>query len=984
MDNKKRIVNLEYFKEMLHICPRLPGQTFNGLLFEEEILAFLRFLKHSGEIRKLTDVNINKLHQPWRSFAAVINKCLVGNVQFGAMLLVELTNEDIKNSEAYKEYYAIALGAAPPKTKASVRKTKSSSDTTITPPTIAGIRISTSAKGKQPAKSSKEKGLTVLSEVAMTKAKQMKLAMIRSMQKTHISQASGSGADEGTGSIPRVLDVPTDESDEEISWKSSDDDELDERSDDQDDDDDDDQYDDDQDDNDNDQDTDNDGDNFVHPKLSIHEKEAKDEESFDPIVQTPKNYDDEGNDNASLGMNVGGEEGHDAEDDDEELYIDVNINLEGRDVQMIDVHITQEFEDTHVTLTPVNPDGQQQIALTAPTLPPLTIPTISQVTQAPTPPTITPSTFLQDLPNFGSLFGFDHRLKTLEVNFSKFVQTNQFAGAVSFIPGIVKRYMDQRMNEAIKIIKEKIKEQVKVQVSKILPNIKKTMNEQLEAKVLTRSSNSSNTSYAVAADLSEMELKKILIEKMESNKSIHRSDEQRNLYKALVDAYECNKILLYTYRDTVTLKRRRDDADKDEEPSAGSDQGFKRRREGKEAESTSAPKEKATKTFGKSTQGSKSYHKTASESAPAGEPMQTTQDLEEPSHQEFKTGDADDQPIAEASQQPECDLAKQAYSRSSFNEPMDTHVDFSAFLMNRLKVDTLTPKLLAGPTYELMKGLCKSLVELEFFLKEPLPLIPNSQGRRVISFDHFLNNDLEYLRGGASNRKYTTSVTKTKAAYYGHIKWIEDLVPRTMWSQEPVGYDKYALWGISHWGSLNGMITSIWIGSRLRKANKSHGRRTLSFQRLSKNVYKKHRHSTTYEKSSTRCRKLLKKLNLTKPNTYHFNLKHKKSYTAYSNPRGFIYQNKDKQNRLMQINELHKFSDGTLNDVRTPLDDCLKGIRMKYLPRAIWRKSDKERAAAMIQAIDKKLKMRRIMRSLEKFVGGRLYEGDFRMLQRTI
>nr|GFC17257.1 hypothetical protein [Tanacetum cinerariifolium] len=38
-------------------------------------------------------------------------------------------------------------------------------------------------------------------------------------------------------------------------------------------------------------------------------------------------------------------------------------------------------------------------------------------------------------------------------------------------------------------------------------------------------------------------------------------------------------------------------------------------------------------------------------------------------------------------------------------------------------------------------------------------------------------NDLEYLRGGASSRKYTTSMTKTKAADYGHIKWIEDLVP---------------------------------------------------------------------------------------------------------------------------------------------------------------------------------------------------------------
>nr|GEZ05557.1 hypothetical protein [Tanacetum cinerariifolium] len=60
-------------------------------------------------------------------------------------------------------------------------------------------------------------------------------------------------------------------------------------------------------------------------------------------------------------------------------------------------------------------------------------------------------------------------------------------------------------------------------------------------------------------------------------------------------------------------------------------------------------------------------------------------------------------------------------------------------------------------------------------LLKPLPLIPNSRGRRVMPFDHFINNDLEYLRGGASSRKYTTSVTKTKAADYGHIKWIEDL-----------------------------------------------------------------------------------------------------------------------------------------------------------------------------------------------------------------
>nr|GFA12403.1 hypothetical protein [Tanacetum cinerariifolium] len=99
-----------------------------------------------------------------------------------------------------------------------------------------------------------------------------------------------------------------------------------------------------------------------------------------------------------------------------------------------------------------------------------------------------------------------------------------------------------------------------------------------------------------------------------------------------------------------------------------------------------------------------------------------------------------------------------------------------------------------------------------------------------------------------------------------------------------------------------------------------------------------------------------KKLNLTRPDTYCSDLKRKEAYIAYSNLRGFIYQNKDKQNRLMRIDELHKFSDGMLTDVHTALDDRLKGIRMKYLPQTIWRKSDKETATVMIQAIDKQLK----------------------------
>nr|GFB51352.1 hypothetical protein [Tanacetum cinerariifolium] len=99
--------------------------------------------------------------------------------KFSTILPVELTNEDIRNSTAYKEYYAIASGAIPPKIKASVRNTQSSSDTTMPPQVAKGKRLQTlekvdkPAKGKQLVKSSKAKCLTVLFEVALTEAKQI-------------------------------------------------------------------------------------------------------------------------------------------------------------------------------------------------------------------------------------------------------------------------------------------------------------------------------------------------------------------------------------------------------------------------------------------------------------------------------------------------------------------------------------------------------------------------------------------------------------------------------------------------------------------------------------------------------------------------------------------------------------------------------------------------------------------------------------------
>ncbi|GJX97651.1 hypothetical protein Tco_0353449 [Tanacetum coccineum] len=265
---------------------------------------------------------------------------------YGAILPDELTNEAIKYSESYKEYYAIASGAEPPRTKASVKKKQAASDTTKTPSIAKGKRLKTSAKAvkpakkKQRAKTSKAKILTVLSEVALTEAEQMKLDTKRSLIETHSSHASSSCTDEGTGIIPGVPDVPTYGSDDEkISWKSSDEEDDDEVTLNEDDDDFDENDDDDDDDNDEDDDDADNQDAENQDDFSTHDKE----DSFDPWVQTPSRVEstnDEDSDEEIQDTNVEGDKMNEEETNEEAkvdtLYRDVNVNLEGRDTEMTD------------------------------------------------------------------------------------------------------------------------------------------------------------------------------------------------------------------------------------------------------------------------------------------------------------------------------------------------------------------------------------------------------------------------------------------------------------------------------------------------------------------------------------------------------------------------------------------------------------------------------------------------------------------------
>ncbi|GJW85865.1 hypothetical protein Tco_0159010 [Tanacetum coccineum] len=127
-----------------------------------------------------------------------------------------------------------------------------------------------------------------------------------------------------------------------------------------------------------------------------------------------------------------------------------------------------------------------------------------------------------------------------------------------------------------------------------------------------------------------------------------------------------------------------------------------------------------------------------------------------------------------------------------------------------------------------------------------------------------------------------------------------------------------------------------------------------------------------------------KKINITKPDTTRPDLRKRHPYTPYKDPQGFIYVNDYKRNRLMRSDELYKFSDGTLTRLLSSLEDITKNIDIEYLPKRRWSTLEKKRTHFMIKDINKLLKERRMMRCLEKFVGGRLYGTDLGLLQRTI
>ncbi|GJW97295.1 hypothetical protein Tco_0179103 [Tanacetum coccineum] len=709
---------------------------------------------------------------------------------YGAILPDSLTSPEMKETKAYKTY----LVSTEEPTGKSKRVKRPAKKTTKAPARGVVIRETHEIpvfKKKEKVDVTRGKGIELLSQVALKEDAQFKEVQRKSKRDFHKTRPSGSGAikiipsvtSEGTGVKLGVPDVTEEESSksEAESWG-------------------------------------NDEDDSNNEQDSSGEDSDQKNDMKDELVKPPSNDSDD-EDETKITDKAEGDEDKEMDYTTSQVYDDVDMRLnepvdtdkgfvqeEGTDAVMtnknevpvtssshssdlaakflnfldiphtdaeivspMDVHVHHEVpsKQTPTLLTvPVSviPDSSLVYSTVILQSLPSFTPPLQQSTS--TPPSITkvinpPSTLL----DFTSVFQFNNKVTTLEKEVPKIKKDPLHTQVIALVDDHLDTRLgatrDEFMNFLSASLTARITEQVKNQLPQILPG------------------EVSNFAPSV-------------IQKM-----VQESLEDRS----------------------------RKDKDKDEYPSAGSDRGLKKRKTSKDAKPTKGPKAKELE--------SGSSKDTKSQSKSFGKYVQLEElefkviDSDMLQDQEENQGKDDEEPKEKTPQQGQNQswLMNLASSTGkppkTFDELMSTPIDFSAFIMNGLKINNLTQETLLGPAFRLLKGTHSNYAELEydfeecykalseklnwenpeggdypFDLTKPLPLVM-SRNRQKVPVDYFFNNDLKYLQGGILTRTYTTSLRKTKAVQYD-LPSIEDMVP-IIWSPVKVAYDKHALWGISHW-----------------------------------------------------------------------------------------------------------------------------------------------------------------------------------------
>nr|GEV05767.1 hypothetical protein [Tanacetum cinerariifolium] len=850
-------------------------------------------------------------------------------------------------------------------------------------------------KKKQPAKMPKAKGLAVLSKVALTKVEQLKLDTKRS--KTYFHSSHTSGSSNGVNTRSKVPGDSKDEDDVNDSDNISDEGDNDNDGNNVNDGDDDDANDDDkqESDDDNDDNNGNDGDDDandddkqesddkndddeeIDKEEKINDEETMDEEEDDEVtkelyddvnvnlenedtdqgdskdeddVNDSDNISDEG-DNDNDGNNVNDGDDDDANDDDKQESDDKNDDDEETDSDRtksdkIKIYVlnqsTTEFYaeeeekiDDEETIDEEEYDESRFKQEEEDAHVTLTHVIDTQKTGGPTQSSSVSSDLTRKLLNIDNPSPANNEIASL---------MDTTAHHATVIPEITSNFT----------------------ITTPPPPLFLNPLSQQAVPTLTQTASEATTSLptlpdfaSAAATLSEFELTNILIDKMDKNKSFYIDDYKRQLYDALVKSYNTNKDIFESYGEVFSLKRSRDDKGKDQDPSAGADRGTKRRKSSKEAEPSRDSRSKEKKSSSTSKDASKSQHKSSGKCYHVEEPSNTIEDSEVQQDQEFETGNNDEQ------------LADKEVTKADwFKKPE------------------------RPPTPDPDWSTCKSIMELEYHFEECSKATTECLG---------WHNPKQ--NGGDLSRRYSTSMTKTKAATYDH-KWIKYLVLK-LWSPVQVKYDQHAYLGTSHWGPkcqsfygyASNMTSSkdVYFKRRIIAVTRLKIMKKYDYGHLDKiEVHREDQKLYTFRECDFKRLRLQdiedmllllvqqKLTNLTIDERCHLSVvlrMNQTAYTSYLDPHGIIYVDQYRRKRLMRADELHKLM---LNDVRSALHDIVAGIRMEYLLMRKWSNLDKKRARVMLQDIDKQLYQRRLLQNLEKFVGGREYKNDLRLLERTI
>ncbi|GKC52730.1 hypothetical protein Tco_1075475, partial [Tanacetum coccineum] len=812
--NKKRVVNVDVFRMSLDICPIVEGVNFIDVPDDDTTLAFLIKMGYKGPLYKHPNMFVDHMHHPWRTLVAIINKCLSGKTASNDKLYsvkksrgkgsqrkktaddsqetVNVSKESKPKPESVKRKNsskrriktqvhivdatysddpdtALELGKSISQTEAE--EIEAARQVYDTHARIMTESVPETTKRRKSGKVTSDPPKKLKGVPSLTPEEQEAVDIIQALKeskKTSKRHPGTGGSNEGTGTIPGAPNestvisatssegsgtkpgVPDEEKDITkenviLKWGSEQESEYSEED-----------------------------------KLDDEEKDNEEVSSNSSLVSTVKDTT-----NAEINSLL-------------EVKIQSKVpHIQSTSILSIPMFVISEPP----VLTPVQ---ESPLITTITNLPPSSVSTTPYVpkqttTSIPTPtikidaPTITTAVFESDALSVVQL-----RVAKLEKDVSELkkidLSTKALDALKTQVPYVIDNYLGSKVGDKTPL------------------DILKIKREQAEKQKMLKFTIKSTDKKS----LKEFDLKSALYQTMHANKSFNRNLATHQLYHALMEALiEDENAMDKGVADAVKdHKRKHDD---DEDPPARPNQGKQnKRRRTKDSESLKKPSTTNETSKGKAPSKGSKTNKSASAKEPVEEPIA-----------EVGMDDMCDDVVRNDDQPQDASKLKTTKTLNPhwFIQPLrpptpDPDWNKHQYVLNRLKIDNLTQDILLGSAYNLLKGTCSSNIELEYHFQEcfnaltdrhewnnpegdhypfdlskPLPL-QGHLGHLAVAADYFFKNDLEYLKSFDPERKYTTSITKTKAARY-EIVGIEDMVP-TLWSPTKVGYDKDTLKGIKH------------------------------------------------------------------------------------------------------------------------------------------------------------------------------------------